>query len=129
MTKYWGYFKLSKVRVVKAIMNLGLSKTDAQVYIYLALNGPHKARELIDRMELYKEQLYRSLKNLKEKNIVLSSSDFPAEFSAIPFDKVLDLLAEIKKQQAEALQEINEYLMDNWRVLLKMNNSQNNEQN
>jgi sugar-specific transcriptional regulator TrmB len=110
-------------------MNLGLSKTDAQVYIYLALNGPQKARELIDKMELYKEQLYRSLKNLKEKNIVIASSDFPAHFFAIPFEKVLDLLAKIKKQQAEALQEINEYLMDNWRALLKENNSQNNEHN
>ena len=116
--------------MLKAIMDLGLSELDAQVYIYLAMNGPHKARDLIDKMELYKEQLYRCLKNLKEKDIVESSSDFPALFSAIPFEKVLDLLAQIKREQAEALKEINEYMMENWEKLLeKNNNNQNNAHN
>jgi len=120
---------LSKERVIKAIMDLGLSDVDAQVYIYIALNGPCKARKVIDNMEIYKEQLYRSLKNLKEKDIVSASTGFPSEFSAIPFDKVLDLLAEIKKRQAEALKVINEYLMDNWESLLNQNNNHNNAHN
>ena len=81
--------------MLKAIMGLGLSNIDAQVYIYLALNGPCKARELMDEMELYKNQLYCSLKNLKEKDIVCASNGFPAAFSAIPFDEVLDLLSVI----------------------------------
>lgn len=110
-------------------MDLGLSEVDAQVYIYLALNGPCKAREVVDKLEIYKEQLYRSIKNLKEKNIVSALSGFPSEFSAVPFEKVLDLLAAIKKQQAEALQVINEYLMDNWESLFKQNNNHNNEHN
>jgi sugar-specific transcriptional regulator TrmB len=110
-------------------MDLGLSEVDAQVYIYIALNGPCKAREVIDKMEIYKEQLYRSIKNLKEKDIVSSSAGFPSDFSAIPFEKVLDLLAEIKKRKVEALKVINEYLMDNWESLLEKNNNHNNAHN
>ena len=120
---------MSKERVLKAIMDLGLSEVDAQVYIYIALNGPCKAREVVDKMEIYKEQLYRSIKNLKEKDIVSSSTGFPSEFSAIPFEKVLDLLAEIKKRQVEALKAINEYLMDNWESLFEQNNNHNNTHN
>ena len=110
-------------------MDLGLSEVDAEVYVYLALNGPCKARDVLGKMEIYKEQLYRSIKNLKEKDIVFASVGFPAEFSAIPFDKVLDLLSEIKKRQAEALKAINEYLLDNWESMLEQNNNHNNEHN
>ena len=110
-------------------MDLGLSEVDAEVYVYLALNGPCKAREVVDKMEIYKEQLYRSIKNLKEKDIVCASTGFPAEFSAISFEKVLDLLSEIKKRQAEALKAINEYLLDNWESMLEQNNNRNNEHN
>ena len=110
-------------------MDLGLSEVDAQVYIYLALNGPCKARDVVDKLEIYKEQLYRSIKNLKEKDNVSSSTGFPSEFSAVPFDEVLDLLAELKKRKVEALQAINEYLMDNWESLLKQNNNHNDEHN
>jgi len=120
---------MSKERVLKAIMDLGLSEVDAQVYVYLALNGPCKAREVVDKMDVYKEQLYRSIKNLKEKDIVFASVGVPAEFSAIPFGEVLDLLAMIKKRQAEALKAINEFLMDNWKSMLEQNNNHNNEHN
>ena len=110
-------------------MDLGLTEVDAQVYVYLALNGPCKAREVVDKMEIYKEQLYRSIKNLKGKEIVSSSTGFPSEFSASPFEKVLDLLAEIQNRQAEALKAINEYLMDNWESMLEQNNNHNNAHN
>ena len=120
---------MSNDRVLKAIMDLGLSEVDAKVYMYIALNGPCKAREVVDKLEIYKDQLYRSIKKLKEKDIVSSSTSFPAEFSAVPFEKVLDLLAEIKKRKVEALKVINEYLMDNWESLLEQNNNHNNAHN
>jgi sugar-specific transcriptional regulator TrmB len=96
-------------------MSIDLSETDAQVYIFLALNGPHKAKEITKKMNLYKEQLYHSINNLKDKNIVKATLDYPAVFSAVPFEVVLDLLAEIKKEQAQALQEIRKDLLNSWK--------------
>jgi sugar-specific transcriptional regulator TrmB len=110
-------------RVVKAIMGLGLSEADAQVYVFLALNGPHKAREITRKMNLYKKQLYCSLKNLKDRDVVKATVDYPAVFSAVPFEVVLDLLAEIKKEQAEALQEVREELLSSWRSIIKKNSN------
>jgi sugar-specific transcriptional regulator TrmB len=107
--------------VVKAIMGLGLSEADAQVYVFLALNGPHKAKEITKKLNLYKKQLYCSLKNLRDRDVVKASVDYPAVFSAVPFEVVLDLLAEIKKEQAQALQEIREYLLSSWRSTMKQN--------
>ena len=57
---------------------------------------------------------------------MFASTGFPSEFSAIPFEKVLDLLTSIKKRQAEALKAINEYLLDNWESIIKQNSNHNN---
>jgi sugar-specific transcriptional regulator TrmB len=51
---------------------------------------------------------------LKDKDIVKATVDYPAVFSAVPFEVVLDLLAEIKKEQAQALQEIRKDLLESW---------------
>jgi sugar-specific transcriptional regulator TrmB len=104
---------------VKAIMDLGLSETDAQVYVFLASNGPRKAKDITEKLRLHKEQLYRSLKNLRGKDVVKASIDHPAVFSAIPFEKVLDMLAEIKNAQAKALQESRDELRSSWRNMMK----------
>lgn len=100
-------------------MDLELSEDDARVYVFLALNGPHKAIEITSKMKLYKEQLYRSLNNLKNRNVVKATVDYPAVFSAVPFEVVLNLLAEIKKEQAQALQEVREDLLSSWRSIIK----------
>ena len=105
--------------MLKAVMSLGLSKTEAQVYVFLALNGPHKAKEITRNMSIYKEQLYRSLKNLRDKDVVKASIDYPAVFSAIPFEEILDLLAEIKKEKAQALWDVKEELLYSWREMAK----------
>jgi sugar-specific transcriptional regulator TrmB len=107
---------LSLERILKAIMSIDLSETDAQVYVFLALNGPHKAKEITKKMNLYKEQLYRSLNNLKDKAIVEATVDYPAVFSAVSFELVLDLLLNAKKEQINSLKASKE-LLSSWRSL------------
>ena len=102
-------------------MSLGLSETDAHVYVFLALNGPHKAREIATRMNLYKEQLYRSLRSLQDKDIAKGTVDHPAVFFAIPFEKVLDLLAEIRKEQESVLRKAREELLSTWQSMTSKN--------
>jgi sugar-specific transcriptional regulator TrmB len=112
---------MSLERVVKAIMGLGLSEADARVYVFLALNGPHKAKEITKKLSLYKKQLYCSLRNLKDRDVVKATVDYPAIFSAVPFEVALDLLAEIKKEQAQALQEVRDELLSSWKSIMKEN--------
>jgi sugar-specific transcriptional regulator TrmB len=104
---------------VKAIVSIELSETDARVYVFLALNGPHRAREISSRMNLYKAQLYRVLKSLQSKGMVNASPEYPARYSAVLFEKVLDLLIKAKKEQQQALQESKEELLSTWRSITK----------
>ena len=108
---------MSLERVLKTLEGFGLSRTDAEVYVYLAKKGPKKGRELAKDLQVTKQQLYPSLKNLKNKGIVTASHERPALFSALAFKKVLELLIEIKVEQAKAIKETKKELLYSWRSI------------
>jgi sugar-specific transcriptional regulator TrmB len=95
---------LSLERIIEALVGLGLSRTDAEVYVHLATKGPETARNISDSLPIHKRQIYRSLKRLQSKGIVMANSQFPSEFSVLPFERVVDLLLEVKKEQAKYLE-------------------------
>jgi sugar-specific transcriptional regulator TrmB len=105
---------LSKERVLKTLEGLGLSRVDAEVYVYLAKKGPRKGRKLANDLQITKQQLYPSLRNLEKKGIVTTSLDRPALFSALAFEKVLELLITIKMNQAKAIKETKKELLKSW---------------
>jgi sugar-specific transcriptional regulator TrmB len=102
---------------MKTLESFGLSRTDAEVYVYLAKNGSRKAPELANALQITKQQLYPSLKKLKNKGIVTVSRERPALFSAIVFEKVLELLITIKVEQAKAIKETKKELLNSWRSI------------
>jgi sugar-specific transcriptional regulator TrmB len=116
-------FKLSLERVIKAIIGLGLSEFDAQVYIFLALNGPQTVNQISAMMKKSKQQVYRSLKSLEENSVVVVSGAVPAVFSAASFEKVLDLLSIKKERQARALEKVREDLLNSWQRVIESNSA------
>ena len=108
---------MSKERVLKTLEGLGLSRADAEVYVYLAKKGPRKGRRLANDLQITKQQLYPSLRNLEKKGIVTVSLDRPALFSAVAFEKVLELLITIKMDQAKAIKETKKELLNSWRFI------------
>jgi len=108
---------LTLERVLKTLEDFGLSRADAEVYVYLAKQGPKKGRELANALEVTKQQLYPSLKNLKKKGVVTASLERPALFSAVAFEEVIELLIAIKMEQAKAFEETKKELMDSWRLI------------
>ena len=114
---------MSLERVLKTLEGFGLSRMDAKVYVYLAKKGPKKGRELANALQVTKQQLYPSLKNLKNKGVVTASLERPALFSAVAFEKVVELLIKIKVEQAKAIEETREELLSNWRDITKRDNT------
>lgn len=110
--------------MIRAVMGLGLSEFDAQVYVFLALNGPQTANQTSTMMKKSKQQVYRNIKCLEENSVVLASGEVPAVFSAASFEKVLDLLSIKKEGQARALEEVRDGLLDSWQRIVE-NNSAN----
>ena len=108
----------------KALASVGLSETDARVYVYLALKGPDKAGSIVDNLKMSKQQIYRSLKHLQDKRIVFADSKNQGVFSALLFEEALELLIETEKEKTEILKETKRNLLQEWKTSTS-NNSVN----
>jgi sugar-specific transcriptional regulator TrmB len=108
---------LSQEQVLKRLANLGFDQVDAQVYVYLAKKGVQQASEIRKAAKLTKQQLYPSLKRLQSKGIVNSTIEHPARFSALPFEKVLDIFIKAKVEEIQTLQQSKAEILSNWQNL------------
>jgi sugar-specific transcriptional regulator TrmB len=108
---------MSLERVLRILENFGLARTDAEVYVYLAKRGPKSEKDLANALKLAKQQLYSSLKNLQSKGIVTTTVEKSALFSAVAFERVLDLLVKVNIEQAQAMKETKNELLTNWRSM------------
>lgn len=93
---------LSLERIIQALVSLGLTTVDAQVYVCLASKGPNKVTKLTEILNFNKTKIYSSLKKLQTKGIVTKDS---ATYSALPFEDALERLIKTKKKNAKGLQE------------------------
>jgi sugar-specific transcriptional regulator TrmB len=103
--------------VLKTLANLGFDQVDAQIYVYLAKKGMQKASDICKALKLTKQQFYPSIKQLQNKGIVSSTIEHPARFSALPFEKVLDLFIKTKMEETRHLQQSKEAILSNWQKL------------
>ena len=110
---------MSLERVIQALVGLGLSRADAEVYVHLAKKGPTEVRDLANALEVSKQKLKRSLKNLQCKGIVNGNLEGKAFFSALPFEQTIELLIEIKTEQAQVMQESKEELLSSWKRMAR----------
>jgi sugar-specific transcriptional regulator TrmB len=106
--------KLSLKQALKTLKNLGLTETEARVYVYLSKKGPLEEKDLVDLLKLTKHQLCLSLENLVTKGMVRAVPERSIKYFAIPFEKVLEEFLKTAKEKAEALQASREALLSMW---------------
>ena len=114
-----GRVRLTQEWITKTLVSLGLPQIDVEIYVFLSTQGPQKGRNIANKLKLHRQELYRSLNRLKTRGIVIPSVEHPAVFSSLPFEKVLDLFLEVKREQADVLQESKQALLSSWRGLIK----------
>jgi sugar-specific transcriptional regulator TrmB len=115
--------KLSLERVFKALTSLGLSESDARVYIFLALKGPTKTGNIVNDLKMSRQQIHRSLKFLRDKRIVFADRKNQDVFSALLFEKALELLIETEEEKTEILQETKKSILQDWKTSTKKKNA------
>lgn len=112
--------------MLKALMKLGLSNTDAEVYMFLASNIPQTARSIADALRIRKQKLYPCLRSLREKGIVNCTSSRPKLFSAVPMENVIDLLVKANLEEALSMEENRKEILAYWQEIMeKKSNNQN----
>jgi sugar-specific transcriptional regulator TrmB len=108
---------VSQEKVLKTLVSLGFTQWDAKVYILLAKRGPIKASDAAKALKISKQRTYPIIKSLQSKGIVTSTLERPARFSAVPFEKVLDLFVKTKIEQAQRIQRSKDALLSDWQSI------------
>jgi sugar-specific transcriptional regulator TrmB len=108
---------LSQEEVQKTLVGFGLTEIDAKIYVFLAKRGAQKGRDILKALKITKQQLYPSLKSLQKMGIVSSTLEHPARFSALSFEKVLDLFIKAKVEETQRLQKSKEEILSKWQSL------------
>jgi hypothetical protein len=98
-------------------MGLGLSKVNAQVYIFLANAGPQSIERMVDELKLEEAVLQRCLQVLRRRRIVFSHERH-VSFHALPFDEALKLLAKEQLKQLADVEQKRSEILSKWQKMI-----------
>lgn len=108
---------LNEKDVIKTLRDFGLTENESKVYIFLAKRGIIKAGEVSTSLKMHKAQVYHILKNLQSKGVVELTLEFPMRFTAVPFEKVIELLIKAKKEEASFLENKKKDMLAYWKTI------------
>jgi sugar-specific transcriptional regulator TrmB len=81
------------------LMGFGLSEKEAQLYVHLLKYGPKPPSLLAKSLKTYREDVYRTLTGLIDKDMVSPSLETPMVYAAVDLDIALDTA--LKKRESE----------------------------
>jgi sugar-specific transcriptional regulator TrmB len=105
-------------KLLKTLTLLGLSKNDAEIYLYLIFKGRRRAGDIAEEFNFPRHQVYNSLKRLRKKGIVIVNCEQVTTFSAQSFEKIMGSCVRIKLLEAENIRKKREEILSNWRQII-----------
>ena len=114
---------MSKEQIINTLINLGLGKKEVEVYLFLAIQGPNSLEKITASLKQSVDSTIISLNELQSLSIVKISVENPEEYAAVPFEDVIDLFIEVKKEQVMSMKTQKEELISNWKTILKKNSA------
>ena len=105
---------MSLERILRLLQDLGLSKDEAEVYIYLAKKGPQTIKTLEECLKKSKNDIKKILKGLEEKQLTTKKSKRSTFFMAIPFEKLLTNYTKIRFNQAKRIEQTRLSFLADW---------------
>lgn len=92
-------YKLGIETITEDLVNFGLTKIQAKVFIYLGKYGSKTSPQVSKDLRIPRTETYLILNTLTNKGIVVSEFSRPTKFSAIKMEKAIKIL--VKTEQAK----------------------------
>jgi sugar-specific transcriptional regulator TrmB len=105
--------------MLRTLINLRVKQQDAQMYVFLALHGSTEARDIACALKVHRRQVYRTLDRLGHRNFIIRTPNIPAQFIAVSFEKVLNLLMSQSLEGAKDLERKKAEILSFWKSNLK----------
>jgi len=104
-------------RIIKCLVDYGLTEIEARIFVYLARFGPCKAKSVTEALSIPRAKTYKVLKEMQAKGIVEASLEYPMRFSACRLEEVLDSALQNQMRRITTLEEEKMLLLASWRSL------------
>lgn len=96
------------------LTGFGLTKAEAEFYVFLTSMGPTPARVIARRFDINRVKAYRTLKELEDKGLVNRIMERPIRFTAQPIENILqnkiektrETLNDLKANQGRIIEDI-----------------------
>jgi sugar-specific transcriptional regulator TrmB len=72
------------ISAINKLVNLGLSKQEAEIYVVLQAEGPLPAKEIAQKVGILPHAVYRTAKKLLEKNLIALTKKRPLTYISLP---------------------------------------------
>ncbi len=108
---------MSEKDILKFLQNLGFSKREVQVYMFLAKSGAQSTSFVAKRLKMERVQAYRTFKKLQEKGFIEATLERPTRFTVVPFINLLESFIDTKRGEVENLSAQKETLMESWKTV------------
>ena len=105
---------MSEKDILKFLQNLGFSKREIQVYMFLAKSGAQSTSFVAKRLKMERVQAYRTFKKLQEKGFIEATLERPTRFTVVPFETLLESFIEAKKNEVKSLNTQKKSLISSW---------------
>ena len=91
----------SQFSKLKALIDLGLTKVQARLYLALVESGPSRILAISEVSKVARPEIYRNFLKLQQLGLVEKIIETPLEYRAIPMNEGISLLLETKTKQYE----------------------------
>lgn len=108
---------MSQEKTMKNLEDLGFSKIEAQIYLLLGRRGSQRAKDIVGTLKVNRQRLYEILKGLEKRGLINASLEHPAKFSALPFEKMLDLFVKSKMEEAQLIDRDKTKILSDWQSI------------
>jgi len=109
--------KITLDKIRNELINFGLTKSQAKVFIYLGKYGSKTASEIAKALQLPRTETYHLVNSLQNIGLVLAELDHPTKYSAMEMKEAVNTLVKQEQERIDNLADKEESISAMWKEI------------
>ncbi|MHA7646911.1 TrmB family transcriptional regulator [Nitrosopumilus sp. S4] len=109
--------KLTLEKIRNELINFGLTKSQAKVFIYLGKYGSKTASEIAKALQLPRTETYHLVNSLQNFGLVVSELSHPTRYTAMDMKEAISTLVKQEQERIDILANKEESLSEMWKEI------------
>ena len=107
--------KLTLEKIRNELINFGLTKSQAKVFIYLGKYGSKTASEIAKALQLPRTETYHLVNSLQNMGLVVAELSHPTKYTAMDMKEAISTLVKQEQDRIDSLATKEETLSEMWK--------------